>query len=236
MERIGLYLTDDAAKELQLGYLVIPKKDVGHPKDLRSDIGTSLEFGIIKRCGFIVDTTEIPKTFEIGEESSKHVFSKEFYNYMRIHADQIVCPPPGMRTKNVYCIPLHAWDHKFPIFETMEINDDMAAYVKKTENFFKANVADYSSIADAIQGFTDFLYRKTETNFFFVELMFKAFLSHATKDPNTKMEKLSERVGKHLGTRMGYGYINSYLSDPAAALLPSDPIDLDYLFGWPTDI
>lgn len=236
-ERVGLFFQDELWEDYMDGYLALPVDDIGHPKEVSDEDSTAMEYGVLTKCGFVHSPAERPKLFAIGEESSRHVLTKEFFAYMRQCRSQIVCPPPGTRHKNVYLVPLHGWDKNLPILETMDINDDMVAYVKTTENFFRSKIATYDSVSSAIQGLTDFLYRKSNPNIFFVEVLFKAFVAGGekyAKEGDAALRGFKEHLtDTAVSNRLSLGYCMEYLRAPETATEPKPSVDEDWLYGWP---
>ena len=231
-ERICIKFKEEIWEDYMDGYLAIPIDDVGHPKEILDTRLRAIEYGVFQKCGVVHTTSEQPKLFELGAESAKHCFTEEFFTYMRKHYSSIVCPPPGTRHKNVYLIPLHEWDVRKPIMETLDINEDMVVYVKMTESFFKTGIAGYENISAAVQGLTDFLYRKAEPNFFFIEIMFKAFVEGIANTDSTFVGAMKHIQRTNVGPRLALGYMLDYLKDPTTATKGHPRSDHDSLYGW----
>ena len=244
MQVVGtdIFIRPSVVRKLNKCFVRVPASALGHLADL--DHGTSLEenFSSIEHLDFIDANGNIERV-EIRVDRFIPYFSAHFLKHLSKVSELI-----ESTEEDEYVIPLAGFNTTRAFLRYVVINDDMLMFVKKVESMLRTELANRTSVTNALQDFTSILYSKTSVNVYFVEILLKAFLRDATDgggipiitDPNNvqfgSMDEniIDNNVSVKLGhERLGTKHIGgNYFADPKTSVVPKGPGLFDPLFGF----
>jgi hypothetical protein len=139
-------------------------------------------------------------------------------------------------------IPMDKWDPDKSVFDFMVINDDMVAYTNMISKFTSSEVANFTTISDAVQAYANVLYKKARVNIFFIEIILRALMIKEpeydfgvpiVKDPNDVSFGTLYKVisGRSVAVKFGFESMNKYLMDPDTYTIKKESGIYDIFFG-----
>lgn len=221
----------DKVKKLWMG---IPLKYFTAVHDvtlLRSDKPVKEErFSKVENFTLWERGTDKKVLYPLRNQQQVPFFSMEMLFHIRDHYNELEMDEEMM------WIPL-AGTEKHPVFRTIIVNDNMLAFVNQVSGFLQDNICNHTTCSGALQEFSDIVHSKVSANIVHLETLLKSYLITSktdyriplVTDPDNVMFQTTGRVldNRHVGTKLAFEKLKSYMCSPSTYLLPHQPSPFD---------
>ena len=151
--------------------------------------------------------------------------SKDMLEYMRDCYESI------LNQDNSYIVPMNNFPVKKPFMEYTVMNDDLVGYVGSFASFIGTEISMYTSVNKCLHDFAKLVYRKSEINMFYLEVILRAlncvsktdYRIPVIEDPDhTHFMRLDDKVtAASISLKLAQEQILRYLRDSNAFLQPN---------------
>lgn len=232
----NIFIKRDLQRTLDKASLRIPLGQIGILTDLTQDTLPSAEtFSSMDEFEIIMDDKVL---ISISHKDAK--FFPYLSEDMLVHLSKKLNQLDS--DDSFISIPLKGFNCKKPFMSFIFIDDDMVAFTKQVDAFFKNKVSTYTSIVSALTDLTNLLYTKTKINLFFVEMVLRAYMISneydfnipVVTDINNVMFQGEERVLRYrsVSTKLSYEQVARYLKTTDAYYTYKQPGLYDKLYGF----
>lgn len=124
-------------------------------------------------------------------------------------------------------IPMGGFDTSLPVFKFTVVNDDMLTYTKSVSTFLTATIRNFTSVPLALKAFTDVVWRKSNINIFFLEVVLRNLLIEdenswqlpQVQDMNhVKFGKLEDVISNRtISMKLSFERLLVYLNTPSTS-------------------
>lgn len=231
-----IFLNPDRHESVSKLQMLIPVHMLNIFADIDQDVIAEAEnFSQIRYLYLGAIDSEYHETVQVATESCLPYLSGEFLAHLknvRRHC-QVV--------DSNLVVPLNGWDPRAPMMMYTQVSADMLAFTGAVDSFFDSKLAEYSSASVALADLSNLLYSKLDINFFYLQVLMKAFL----RTPNdfripqiTDPDKVAFFTMRALvparssTTVFGFENVRDYVYNPASYLMDKSPNGIfDPFFG-----
>lgn len=166
----------------------------------------------------IVKDGEVIDNIPIESDIFVPYLSEATLEYMKSVYNEIT------QTDDYINIPIKDMDISQEFLKYHIINDDMVSYTKRVIGFLTGHVADYTSVSKLLEDFSNIVYSKSSVNFFYIEVVLRAFMIENSnnytvpymKDPdNVRFGNLDAVITESsISMKLSFERLKDYLSNP----------------------